>query len=128
MTRVEDSERKTALSGSEGPAPPPGDTSGVAPVSAPAGTEGPEGPEGETPRTATASASSSDALPATTAERALKAGALGPHLRFVLAVAGRTAAPIPPALASMGVGGGARPVPPAASGATLAATLAADEP
>ncbi len=120
---MEDSERKTP--GDATPEPPftastgsPADTEPAPPVSALS--------DAETPKTASTSTAS---LPDAGSERqGGKARAFAPHLRFVLAVVGGTAALIGAAIASLGVGGGGRATQPVATAASLAATLSAEEP
>jgi murein DD-endopeptidase MepM/ murein hydrolase activator NlpD len=133
---VEDSERKTpgdatpepASSGrpdpsAEGDRAGAGDRVDATPSAAPASAS----PDAETPQTA--STSTSGALPDAGSERSVVVGkAFAPHLRFVLAVGVGTAALIGAAIASLGVGAGARAPQPTATAASLAATLAAEEP
>ena len=119
---MDDAERKTP--GDATPEPPAVDTEPTPPVDASSPPV-----EGETPRTASTSSSSASLVEATgaTGDKGGKAKAFAPHLRFVLAVVGGTAALIGAAIASLGVGGGARSPMPAATAASLAATLSAEE-
>jgi murein DD-endopeptidase MepM/ murein hydrolase activator NlpD len=133
MVRVQESERKTPgdaspqpASGEETPrasareAESPSDARAET-VTTDAGTAA----EGETPKTTTTSTSR---LPEASEKPARGKWRIPPHVRFVLAVAGGTAALIGAAIASLSVGGGVRSAQPAATAATLAATLAAEEP
>jgi murein DD-endopeptidase MepM/ murein hydrolase activator NlpD len=123
--------------GASDPAPPAAvaEPSSPVPETASAATASPDGqtpshPAGETPSETPKTSATSPSPPDTVADKqpARKKRPFFPHLRFLLAVAGGTAALIGAALASLGVGGGARAPQPVATAAALAMTMSAEEP